>query len=62
LSSYKVTFISDYFVLYTTVDTGIYDDEEICDQANQLVKDWCGFEPQKFATDYDIEEVSYANV
>ena len=60
MSSYKVTFISDYFVLSTTVDSSVYDDEEIMEQANQCMIDWCDFAPQNFSFDYDIEEVSYA--
>lgn len=60
MSSYKVTFIADYFVLSTTVDTGIYDDEEICEEANQFIKNEYGFDPYKFSYDYDIEEVSYS--
>jgi len=60
LSSYKVTFISDYFVLSTTVDSSVYDDEEILDTADQCMIDWCGFAPKQFSFDYDIEEVSYA--
>lgn len=59
MSSYKVTFVSDYFVLSTTIDSSVYDDEEICDQANQFMKDWYGFEPQRFASDYEIEEMYY---
>lgn len=60
MSAYKVTFISDYFVLSTTVDSSVYDDEEILEQANQCMIDWCRFSPQQFSFDYEIEEVSYA--
>lgn len=59
MTAYKVTFVSDYFVLSTTVDSSVYDDEEIMEQANLFIKDWCGFNPQYFSYDYEIEEVSY---
>jgi len=57
MKSYKVTFIADYFVLYTTttVDTEVEDDQ-IIHNANQLIKEDYGFDPQKFAYDIEIEE------
>lgn len=76
MSAYKVTFVSDYFVLSTTVDVNnedlvnpnsrgsvedtVYEDQTIIDQANQCMIDWCGFAPQQYSFDVEIEEVSYA--
>jgi len=61
----KVTFVSDYFVLMTTVDDdGIADledgtwDEAIAQRADELVRRETGFSPLRFANDYEIEEVS----
>jgi hypothetical protein len=56
MSAYKVTFISDYFVLYTTVDSNSQDDDVITAEANQFIKDWCGFAPEKFSSQIEIEE------
>jgi hypothetical protein len=56
MSAYKVTFVSDYFVLYTTVDSNSQDDDVITEEANQFIKDWCGFAPQRFASQIEIEE------
>ena len=76
MSSYKVTFIADYFVLTTTVDVDnlellnpnsrssledmVYEEQIIERKANDFLKDWCGFAPLEFVYETEIEEVSYA--
>lgn len=59
----KVTFVSDYFVLMTTVDDdGIQDledgtwDEAVAQRANDLIMREYQFSPLRFANDYEIEE------
>jgi hypothetical protein len=76
LSSYKVTFIADYFVLSTTVDVDgnelvnnnssgtmadmVFSDQVIGNKANEMLRDEYGFAPLGFCYDVEIEEVSYA--
>jgi len=76
LSTYKVTFVSDYFVLTTTVDVDeadlvnpnprgslsdtIYEEQIIERKASEFIYDWCGFRPLEFVYETEIEEVSYA--
>jgi hypothetical protein len=56
---YRVTFVSDYFVLSTTVDVqSDVDDEVIIDEANDLIIRELGFSPNKRSHDVEIEEVS----
>jgi hypothetical protein len=43
-------------VLYTTVDSNSQDDDVITAEANQFIKDWCGFTPEKFSSQIEIEE------
>ena len=57
MKSYKVTFVADYFVLYTTItEPDVDDDDYIIHSANQLIKEECGLDPQKYAYDIEIEE------
>lgn len=76
MSTYKVTFVSDYFVLSTTVDVDeadlvnpnsrgslsdtIYEEQIIEQKASEFIYDWCGFRPLEFVYETEIEEVSYA--
>lgn len=56
MSAYKVTFVSDYFVLYTTIDSDSTDDTVIVEEADNFIKDWCGFAPHRFTYQTEIEE------
>ena len=59
MKAYQVTFVADYFVLSTTIGVD-YDVEisrdSVIYRANEQVQNECGFSPQKFAFDIEIEE------
>ena len=60
MSSYRVTFVADQFVLSTSVDRnpdGELADEIIAHQANKLIKDMYDFEPLDVCFDVEIEEM-----
>jgi hypothetical protein len=60
LSSYRVTFVADYFVLSTVIDRepdSLLADEIIAHKANKLIKDMYEFEPLDVCYDVEIEEV-----
>ena len=61
MNLYKVTFVSDYFVLSTTIDSDPdveMADEVIAHNANELIRREYNFSPLSHSYDVEIEEQS----
>jgi hypothetical protein len=55
----KVTFASNYFVMTTNVEVApdeTYEEQIIINTANDLIEDYYGFSPIKFAKYIEVEE------
>lgn len=55
----RVTFASDYFVMTTNVEVApdeTYEEQIIINTANDLIEDYYGFSPVKFAKYIEVEE------
>lgn len=55
--TYSVTFIYDYTILRTTVETDETDDYQIALVADEVIHDEIGFAPLAHCNDYEVELV-----